>query len=95
MDYLLQLLFWCPRCWRVVGRMLFVVCSSLALLGWRLASRVDRVERKTGVLIELDKALASVPLPIPTTGAGVALALLVAVIGLVLAKFGKWAERAF
>lgn len=75
--------------------MLFVVCSSLALLGWRLASRVDRVERKTGVLIELDKALASVPLPIPTTGAGVALALLVAVIGLVLAKFGKWAERAF
>lgn len=89
----MQLLFWCPRCWRVAGRMLFVVCSSLALLGWRLASRVDQVERKTGILIELDKALASVPLPIPTTAAGIALALLGTVTGLMLARSGRWAEK--
>ncbi|WP_311221343.1 MULTISPECIES: hypothetical protein [unclassified Acidovorax] len=95
MEYLLQLLFSCPRCWRNIGRVMFTVCSTLALIGWQLASRVDRVERKTGVLVELDKVLASIPLPIPTTGFGIGLAVFGAGIGLALAKFGKWAEKAF
>ena len=74
---------------------MFTVCSALALIGWQLASRVDRVERKTGVLVELDKVLASVPLPIPTTTVGIAVAILGAGTGLVLVKFGKWAEKVF
>lgn len=24
MDYLLQILFWCPRCWRSIGRLMFI-----------------------------------------------------------------------
>lgn len=95
MDYLMQLLVWCPRCWRNIGRLMFTVCSALALLGWRLASRVDRIEHRTGVLVDLDKVLASIPLPIPTTVAGIALAVLGAVIGLMLALFGRWAEKVF
>lgn len=93
MEYLLQILFWCPQCWRNVGRAMFTVCGLLTLLGWRLASRVDRIERKTGLLVDLDKALASIPLPIPTSAEGVALAVFGAVLGLALARAGKWAQN--
>lgn len=74
---------------------MFTVCSAFALLGWRLVSRVDRIERKTGVLVELDKAFASIPLPIPTTKAGVALTVVGAILGFVIARGGKWAEKQF
>ena len=58
-----------------------------------MASRVDRIERKTGVLVELDKALAAVPLPIPTSAEGMALAIFGALLGAGLAMAGKWAAR--
>lgn len=73
---------------------MFTACSAFALLGWRVVSRVDRIEHKTGVLVALDKAFASIPLPIPTTKAGVALAVAGAILGWGLARFGKWAEKA-
>lgn len=72
---------------------MFTVCSAFALLGWRLVSRVDRIERKTGVLVELDKALASVPLPIPTSSEGIALAVFGAMLGFALARVAKWADK--
>ena len=53
--------------------------------------RVERVERKTGVFIDLDKALES--LPIPTSAEGVTLAAFGAVLGLALAFAGKWAQK--
>lgn len=95
MDYLLQMLFWCPKCWRNIGRVMFTVCGALALLGWRLASRVERIERKTGVLVELDKALASLQLPIPTSAEGIALAAFGAICGAGLAIAGKWADKKY
>lgn len=72
---------------------MFIICSAFALLGLRLASRVDRIERKTGVLVELDKALASIPLPIPTSAEGIALAAFGAILGAALAWAGKWAQK--
>ena len=72
---------------------MFTVCCALAFLGWRLASRTDRIERKTGVLVELDKALASVPLPIPTSAEGIALAVYGTILGVALAQAGKWAQK--
>ncbi|WP_404299791.1 hypothetical protein [Alicycliphilus denitrificans] len=91
MEYFLQALFWCPSCWRSLGRAMFTVCGLLAIAGVRLQLRVERVERKTGVFIDLDKALES--LPIPTSAEGVALAAFGAVLGLALAFAGKWAQK--
>lgn len=93
MDYLLQILFWCPRCWQNIGRAIFTVCGTLVLLGLRLMSRADRVERKTGVVIDLDAVLASIPLPIPASAEGMALALFGAMAGIALALTGKWARK--
>lgn len=70
---------------------MFTVCGLLAIAGVRLQLRVERVERKTGVFIDLDKALES--LPIPTSAEGVALAAFGAVLGLALAFAGKWAQK--
>lgn len=72
---------------------MFTACSAFALLGWRLVSSVDRIERKTGVLLELDKALASIPLPIPTSAEGFAMAIYGAILGIALAQAGKWAQK--
>lgn len=69
------------------------MCGLLALLGWRLASGVGRIERKTGVLVELDKVLVSIPLPIPTSAEGFALAIYGAMLGIALAQAGKWAQK--
>lgn len=72
---------------------MFTVCGGLALLGLRLISRVERVERKTGVVIDLAKAFDALPLPIPATPEGVALAVFGAALGVALALAGKWAQK--
>lgn len=93
MSYLLQLLFWCPKCWRSIGYWMFTFSGLLLLLGWRLSSRMDRIESRTGVVVDLDKLLAAIPLPIPASGGGFALATFGMLLGLALALAGKWARR--
>lgn len=93
MELILHALFWCPKCWRTVGVWLFTTSGALMLLGWRLAGRVDRIEGRTGIVVDLDKALARLPLPVPTTPEGFAFAALCGVLGVSLALAGKWAQR--
>lgn len=93
MDYLLQALFACPRCWRFVGRLVFAVCTGLALLGLRLALRTGRVEERTGIHIDLSQALDALPIPVPTTANEFALTLFCAGLGFSLARLGRWAEH--
>lgn len=93
MNWLLQLLFWCPKCWRSIGYWTFTISGLLLLLGWRLSNRVDRIENRTGVVIDFDKILAAIPLPIPASTGGFALAIFGVLLGLALAIAGKWAQR--
>ena len=93
MDLLLQALFWCPKCWRKMGYIVFSACTTLMLLGWQLVRRMDRVEHRTGVVIDVGKMLESLPLPIPSTPGGFALAAVSAVLGLVVARAGRWADK--
>lgn len=93
METLLRILFWCPRCWQQVGIWLFNFCGVMLLISWRLAGRVERVQRKTGAVVDLDQILSSVPLPIPTTAEGFALTVLGMVTGVCLALLGKWARK--
>lgn len=93
MSLLLDLLLRCPKCWRSVGYWLFTISGSLLLLGWRLSNRVDRVEGRTGVVIDFDAILATIPLPIPSSSGGFALAIFGVLLGLTLAMAGRWAQR--
>lgn len=93
MELLLRVLFWCPKCWKAIGGWLFSASGFLMLLGWRLAGRVDRIEGRTGIVVDLDKALAGLPLPVPTTPEGFAFAAFCGVLGVSLALAGKWAQR--
>ena len=68
---------------------MFTVCGALAILGLRLQLRVDRVERKTGIVIGLEKIFDSLPLPIPPSPEGVALAVAGALVGIALALVGR------
>lgn len=93
MSFLLDLLLRCPKCWRSVGYLMFTISGSLLLLGWRLSNRMERIEGRTGVVIELDTILAAMPLPIPASGVGFALAIFGVLLGLTLASAGKWAQQ--
>eukprot|EP01035_Chromulina_nebulosa_P037636 gene37636-50813_t len=93
MELILQILFWCPRCWRRIGYILFTVCGMLALVSLRLATRVERIERKTGVVVDPDKVLEAIPLPIPSSAEGFALAVFGAMIGFAMAVWGKLAPK--
>jgi hypothetical protein len=93
MSYLLQVLFWCPKCWRAIGYWLFTFSGLMLLLGWRLSYRVDRIGNKTGVLIDLDKIVAGMPLPIPTSSEGFALAAVGVLVGLAFISSARWAQR--
>ena len=93
MELLLQILFWCPRCWRNIGYLVFSACGTLALLGLRLMRRAERLELKAGVVIDLDKVFESLPLPIPTSANGVALAAFGAMIGIAMAVWGRQAQK--
>ena len=93
MERLLQILSSCPRCWRRTGYIMFSVCGALVLLGLRLGKRVERIELKTGVVVDLDKVLEAIPLPIPTSAGGIALAAFGALIGIAMAVWGKQAQK--
>lgn len=93
MSFLLDLLLRCPKCWRSVGYWMFTISGLLLLLGWRLSNRMDRIENRTGVVIDFDKILAAIPLPIPASSGGFALTVFGVLLGLTLALAGKWAQR--
>jgi hypothetical protein len=54
---------------------------------------MGRLEDKTGVVIDLHTVLASIPLPIPASIAGFALAIAGTLLGLLLVWAGRWAQR--
>ncbi|AOF87860.1 hypothetical protein BSY239_690 [Hydrogenophaga sp. RAC07] len=93
MNWLLLLLFWCPKCWSSIGYGMVTLSGSMLLLGWRLSNRVDRIENRTGVVIDFDKVLAALPLPIPASSEGFVFAIFGVLLGLTLASAGKWAQR--
>lgn len=93
MSRLLQMLFWCPKCWRSIGYLILSLSGSMLILGWQLSNRVDRIENRTGVVIDFDKMLAAIPLPIPASSAGFALAIFGVLLGLTLMVVGKQMER--
>lgn len=93
MEHLLQILFACPKCWRVAGGLLLSVSGSFLAAGLAFSRRLERLETKAGGAVsnQLDQAVAS--LPIPTTGLGFALAVLGLVVGFLMAYLGKWAQK--
>lgn len=93
MEFLLQILFACPKCWRVFGGLLVSVSSSFLFAGLAMMRRVDRVETRAGASISqlVEQALASVPLP--TTALGFAFAAFCVVLGLGLVSLSKQIEK--
>ena len=91
MDFILQVLMWCPRFWGRVGWGLASFSATTALLGWRLARRSDRAEERIGVPIDFSNAVEW--LPIPMSAGGFALAAAGVCLGLLLAYLGNWAHR--
>lgn len=93
MELLLRILLACPKCWVKIGIFISGTCFSLFLVGVRLGRRIERLEERSGVLIDVDTLLASLPLPIPATTGQLILTSVGIVIGLLLAYLGKWASR--
>lgn len=73
--------------------MVFIVSSTLALLGLRAMTKFGRLEVKTGVVVDLGKVFDALPFPVPTTTSDFALTVTIAFLGFMLARAGKWAER--
>ena len=90
MDLLLQILFACPKCWRVAGRFLASVCAGWFFASLSLMHRVDRVEGRFGVALP-DQVLDA--LPLATTGWGLVALALGCASGLYLVWLGRWLER--
>lgn len=93
MEFLLQILFACPKCWRFFGAMLVSVSSSFLLAGLAMARRLDRIEARAGssVIQHIEQALSSIPLP--TTTLGFAFAISCFVTGLGLIRLSKQIEK--
>ena len=93
MEFLLQILFACPKCWRVFGAMLVSVSSTFLLAGLAMARRLDRLEARAGssVMLHIEAALVSIPLP--TTFLGFSFVGLCLVIGLGLISLSKQIEK--
>ena len=91
MELLFHVLLWCPKCWARAGWGLASFSATMALLGWRLTRRSERVEARLGVPIDFSTAVEW--LPIPMSAGGFALAVAGVSVGLVLAYLGNWAHR--
>ena len=94
MDYLVMFIVRHAKFWRYTGHFVLWTSLSLILIGLRLSRRIDRVELKTGFpVVDLDKVLASLPLPIPTTTEGFMLFGLIAASGFVMKSAAKSLEK--
>lgn len=61
MEFLLQILFACPKCWRVVFGVLGSVCVAWFFASLRLMRREGRLEARFGVVLP-DHLLETLPL---------------------------------
>ncbi len=93
MELLLRMLLACPKCWVKTGVFISGACLSLLLLGSRIGRRMERLEERSGVLIDVDQIIAALPLPIPVTDGQLMLAGLGIVVGIVIAGLGRWAAK--
>lgn len=93
MELMLRMLLACPKCWVKTGAFISGACLALFLLGLRIGRRMEREQERSGALIDVDKIIAGLPLPIPTTDGQLLLAGLGIVAGIVIAGFGRWAAK--
>lgn len=61
MEFLLQILLACPKCWRAVFGVLGTVCTGWFLASLRMMRRVGRLESRFGVTLP-DHLLDALPL---------------------------------
>lgn len=92
-ELLLRMLLACPKCWVTTGAFISGACLSLLLLGLRIGRRMERLEERSGALIDVDQIIAALPLPIPATTSQLVLTGVGIIIGLLLSYMGKWASR--
>lgn len=93
MDLILRLLCACPICWRVAGYVIFTGSSASLFLALGILLRTERAERKTGVLLDVEKLFEAIPLPVPSSPEEAAFAAGIAVVGAGVAWAGKWAQQ--
>lgn len=93
MEAFLNILLACPKCWIKIGVFISGACLSLLLLGLRVSRRMERLEERAGVLIDVDKIVAALPFPIPTTTGQLVLTGVGVLLGAYLAYLGNWASR--
>lgn len=93
MNWLLRMLIACPKCWVRFGVFLSGACLSLVLLGLRVGRKMERLEQRSGALVDVDKIIAGLPLPIPITTGQLVLTGTGIFVGALLVYLGKWASR--
>lgn len=91
METLLLHLMWSPKFWQKLEWWLISACLGLMFAGWQLSRRMHRIEDRTGVVFDLQKALEHVPF-IRTSPEGYALLGFGLVAGGLLAYLGRWAK---
>lgn len=77
MEFLLQIIFSCPKCWRVVASGLGALCSTWFIVSLAVGRRFDRLEARSGLALPSQVLDA---LPFATTGLGLALLAIGAVV---------------
>lgn len=94
MDYLVMFIVRHAKFWRLTGQLLQWTALGLILIGLRLSRRVERAELKAGFpVVDVDKVLAVLPMPIPTTTEGFVLFGLIAVSGFAMQSAAKSLEK--
>lgn len=61
MEFLLQILFACPKCWRVVASGLATLCSTWFVVSLAVGRRFDRLEARSGLTLP-SQVLDALPL---------------------------------
>lgn len=90
MELMLQILFACPKCWRIAGAIVSSACFSLLMASLKLDRRVDKLESRFHVTLP-DQVIDALPLATSTwefvlLGLGI-------LAGLYLIYFGWWLKR--
>lgn len=87
---MLQILFACPKCWRVAGGILCSTCFTLLVASLKFDRRTEKLESRFSVALP-DQVIDALPLA-TSTGGFVMLALGI-LCGLCLIYFGGWLKR--
>jgi len=94
-ERLLTLAFACPGCVLAAGRALFGLGAAMLLLGFRVDRMLTRLAARTGAEAAglIDAWPSWLRVLVPDSAAGLVVAVLFVVIGLVLSRTGRWAQR--